>query len=76
MAGNRYLNTIRDGETVTIKEISGGRAFRQRMLGLGLNRGSRVRIMKNDGIGPLILGIGNGRVALGRGMAAKILVVD
>ncbi len=76
MAGNKFLNMIKDGETVTIKEISGGRAFRQRMLGLGLNRGSRVRIMKNDGIGPLILGIGNGRVALGRGMAAKISVID
>ncbi len=76
MAGNKFLNMIKDGETVTIKEISGGRAFRQRMLGLGLNRGSRVRIMKNDGIGPLILGIGNGRVALGRGMAAKISVTD
>lgn len=74
MAGTKELLAVKSGEMATIREISGGRDFKHRLLGLGLNRGTKIKVMKNDGIGPLILAIGNGRVALGRGMSAKILV--
>lgn len=68
------LSSVESGQPVIIRELAGGRAMRQRLLGLGLNRGSQAKVMKNDGSGPLILAVGNGRVALGRGMAFKIMV--
>lgn len=74
MTEGKVLGSIASGQSVVITELAGGKAFRQRLLGLGLNRGARVKVMKNDGRGPLILAVGNGRVALGRGMSLKILV--
>jgi ferrous iron transport protein A len=68
------LSSVESGQSVVINQLAGGRALRQRLLGLGLNRGIEARVMKNDGRGPLILAVGNGRVALGRGMAMKIMV--
>ncbi|MCB9136940.1 MAG: ferrous iron transport protein A [Caldilineaceae bacterium] len=63
------------GETVCIHEIQGGRQLRQRLLDLGLNHGSTVRLVKNEMPDPLILAVKeDGRLALGRSMAQRILV--
>lgn len=71
------LSMARSGETVVIHEIRGGRTLRQRLLDLGLNTGSAVRVLKNDVCGPLIIAVKeDGRLALGRGMAHQILVLD
>jgi ferrous iron transport protein A len=63
------------GQTVIIRQIRGGRRLRRRLLDLGLNPGARIRVLKNERSGPLLLAVKeDGRLALGRGMSHQILV--
>jgi nicotinate-nucleotide--dimethylbenzimidazole phosphoribosyltransferase len=54
--------------------VAGGRSLRQRLTDMGVVRGTRVKVVKNDMGGPLIISIGEGRLAVGRGMALRIMV--
>ncbi len=56
-----------------IKEINGCADVRKRLFELGLRRGARIRIVKND-IGPLIVNVSGCKMALGRGLASKIIL--
>lgn len=56
-----------------IIEIRAGHRLKERLAGLGLVPGGTVEILRDNG-GPLLLAIGDTRLALGRGMAHKILV--
>ncbi len=64
------------GSTALIQELKGGRNLCQRLTEMGLVRGTPVKVIKNDAGGPLIISVGEGRLALGRGMALKILVEE
>lgn len=71
------LSIVTHGTRVTILEIRGGRKMRQRLLDLGLTPGADVLVFKNDAPSPLILSVkDDSRLAIGRGMAHKILVSD
>jgi ferrous iron transport protein A len=59
-----------------VKDLNGGQCLRQRLADMGLIRGAKVRIIKNEMGGPVIISIGDGRLALGRGMALKIMVEE
>lgn len=61
------------GQDAVVKDIIGGIGVRRRLTDLGFAKGVSVRILKNDR-GPLIVALGNSRVALGFGMAQKIIV--
>lgn len=63
------------GEICTIKNIMGGKALNQRLIDLGMNKGSKVKVVRNEG-GRLILSIEGTRIALGQGMAHKIMVLS
>ncbi|MFA5250169.1 MAG: FeoA family protein [Parachlamydiales bacterium] len=67
------LFEFRAGNRVKISCISCGQTFKRRLMELGLFDGAEVEIIKNDNHGPLIIGIFNSKIALGRGEAAKIL---
>ena len=62
------------GEEVQLVAIHGGQRMRKRLADLGLNMGMTVRIMHRNDDGPLILAVKDSRLAVGRGMAHKILV--
>ena len=64
-----------NGETCTVKNITGGRTLNKRLIDLGMNKGTKVKILRNEG-GRLILSIEGTRIALGQGMAHKIMVVS
>lgn len=68
------LTMVSPGEDVRLSAIRGGRRMRKRLADLGLNLGMTVRVVQRDGHGPLILGVKDTRLALGRGMAHKIMV--
>ena len=74
------LEFLATGREAVIKEIAGGKGLRCRLSELGLARGLSVRIIQNDNFGPLIIALGNGseggRLAIGRGMAHKIMVEE
>jgi Fur family ferric uptake transcriptional regulator len=68
------LSMAKAGETVNIMEIAGGKNARVRLSSMGLRPGDLIEIINNNGRGRLILGHGNMRLALGRGIAHKIMV--
>ncbi len=65
------------GDSVVVQHIRGGKKMRARLFDLGLNINARIRVLKNDPRGPLILAVKeDGRFALGKGMAQHILVCN
>ena len=69
------LAMLKTGETACIEKIVGGRVAKGKLNNLGLVTGKSVKIYRDNG-GPLIIGIGDNRIALGRGMAHKVMVVQ
>lgn len=59
-----------------VKDIIGGRGVWHRLTEMGLVRGATVRVVKNDGCGPLIVALGEGRLVLGQGIAQKVMVEE
>jgi len=69
----RPLTDAAPGETVRIVSLgSDGAGFAQRLADLGMVPEAEVQVVNNTG--PIIVALGNTRIALGRGMAARILV--
>lgn len=53
--------------------IDGGRHLRHRLTEMGLVPGATLKIVQDQG-GPILVAVHNTRLAIGRGMAAKIKV--
>ena len=69
------LGMARPGEIVEIVAIHGGHDVHHRLTDLGLTTGTRVRIVQGDGGGPMLLAFkDDARLAVGRGVAMKIMV--
>jgi len=67
------LAMAKPGENIVIKEILGGREARARLAAMGLRAGDHLEVISNNGLGRLIIGHGSTRLALGRGIAQKIM---
>jgi ferrous iron transport protein A len=67
------LSMVNTGESVKLVRIAAGRRLRRRLTELGLIPGVEFKIMQDEG-GPLLLAVKDTRLALGRGMAHKIIV--
>ncbi len=68
------LTMAKPGERVIIREMMGDRIARARLASMGLRPGDRLEIINNNGQGRLIVGHRSTRLAMGRGIAQKILV--
>ena len=66
------LSQLGIGERATIMEIHGGHGLRQKLFLRGLFEGKPVRVVSN--YGPITVEVDRNIVALGRGMAQKIIV--
>ena len=62
-----------EGTKGRIYDITGGRTVSKRLFEMGFNKGQEIEVIKNDA-GPLVVGLNGSRVAVGRGMAFKILL--
>ena len=62
------------GEQVRIVGFRGGKEMERRLTSMGLNQGADVEVIKSSGPGALIVASRETRIALGYGMAKKILV--
>jgi len=69
------LAAIPVGRRVRISNFAGGRMVRSRLASLGINLGQEVTVLQNNR-GLIMVGVNGGRVALGRGVSQKILVVN
>lgn len=68
------LAMAKPGEKLVITDIMGGSSARERLTSMGLKRGDNLEVINNNGLGRLIVGHGTTRLALGRGIAQKIMV--
>lgn len=62
------------GENVRLVDIRGGQELRKRLADLGFTQGMSLRIVQKDANGPVILAVKDSRMALGHGMAQKVMV--
>ena len=69
------LNEVPAGANAIVSEIRGGGNILSRLATLGFTPGAPLAMVQNFGHGPLIVAIRDARIALGRGEAAKVLVV-
>lgn len=70
------LGFLPTGRDATVKDVLGGFGLRRKLTDLGLVRGRLIRVVQNDFAGPIIISVGDGRLALGRGMAQKVMVEE
>jgi len=68
------LSCAFEGQKCRICAIEGGCGLRNRLCAMGINNHSEIDVLKSEGHGPVIVGINDTRLALGRGMATKIIV--
>jgi len=70
----RPLSQVAEGETVCIVGVGTGRGLRGRLAAMGLLPKTRIRVVRNGRSGPFVVSVKNFRMALGRGVADKIMV--
>ena len=56
--------------------VEGGRGAMLRLTDMGLIPGERLKVLHNSGYGPVTVIIKGAKVALGHGLAAKIIVEE
>jgi len=69
------LASLSSGQSAKVIDIEDGRGLRQKLQNLGIREG--VVVKKVRGIfthGPIIVKVGSTQIALGRGMASKVMV--
>ena len=67
------LTQVAPGQAARFVEISAGRSLTHRLAEMGMTPGVEMEVLQNHG-GPLLLIVRGTRLALGRGMASKIMV--
>ncbi len=72
----QQLSVIAAGKTGTVVALTGGRHFQHRLASMGIHVGCDIEILhsSNDRHGPILVAAGETRLAIGQGMADKILV--
>lgn len=66
------LSQLRVGETARIVAVTGGRGLKQKLSLRGLKEGKVLRVVSTHG--PVTVEIDRNVIAMGRGMAQKVVV--
>ncbi|MET1159551.1 MAG: FeoA family protein [Thermoprotei archaeon] len=68
------LETLPPGARAKIIQVIGGHGIVHRLYQMGLTPGALVEVVSNYGRGPIVLRVMGVEIAIGRGIARKILV--
>jgi len=68
------LAMAREGETVLVQFVDCGKELKRRLCDLGLYDNTKIKIVKNDISGPIVITVKDSKLVIGRGQANKILV--
>jgi ferrous iron transport protein A len=71
----KKLSEVAEGELVNVIEINGGDGLKQKLFRLGIMPGTEIKVIRNS-IGPIIAEVRGVQIAIGRGMASKIIVIE
>ncbi|HSH36951.1 FeoA family protein [Schnuerera sp.] len=67
------LIQLSSGKNGKVEKIYAGWNATKRLYEMGLNTGAKFKVIKND-TGPVILSLSGSKIAIGRGLAQKIMV--
>ena len=68
------LSMVSPGKKVKIVSLNAGRGLRGHLLNMGLDAGSEIKVIKQGAPGPFLVAVKETRLAIGQGMAEKIMV--
>jgi len=64
------------GKRVKIFSLAGGRGMQEHLISMGLGPGSEIEVIRKGAPGPFIIAVKETRLAIGAGMAQKIMVSE
>ena len=64
------------GELVTVTGVRAGRGLQRKLADMGLTPGVQIRVINSGMPGPVLIEVRGTRLALGRGIALKIVVKE
>jgi ferrous iron transport protein A len=70
------LAMCNEGKKVVIYCVDCDRGIKKRLCDLGLYDGTKIRVVKNDISGPMIIKVKDSKLIIGRGQANKIRVEE
>ena len=70
----RPLTMVMPGKPVNLVCVNGGPGLKNRLYSMGLTPGVELRVLNNGAPGPFLVGVRDFKIALGYGVARKILV--
>lgn len=70
------LADAREGHNVRVKNVQADERLTKRLCDLGLYSGMKIKVVKNDFDGPVILKVLESKLMLGREQANEILVEE
>jgi len=68
------LSRVDAGKKIIIQDIDGGRGIRSKLYSMGLIPGAKLTVLRGNCSGPIMVAVKDSRLAIGRGMAQKIIV--
>ncbi len=68
------LSMVSPGEVVKVVTVRAGWGLQRRLADLGLTPGVQIRVINSQRPGPVVIDIRGSRLALGYGIAHKIMV--
>lgn len=68
------LSRVDTGKNVILIDIEGGMGVRSKLYSMGLVPGVKLTVLNQNVAGPIMIAIKNSRVAIGHGIAQKIIV--
>ena len=72
----KQLTTAHLGDKVRVVSFVGGRRMQERLTSMGIHIGADIEITCEGSPGPYIVAVKDCRLAIGCGMAQKIMVLD
>jgi ferrous iron transport protein A len=68
------LALAQEGERVRVVRLQRGERMARRLADMGLALGSEAVMLRGSGEGPVLVAVGDARIAIGRGMASRVMV--
>ncbi len=71
----KNLIDMEDAQKGVISSLEGGNVFRNKLSSMGISEGAKIKKITGHFMGgPVIIKVKNAKIAVGRGMAEKIIV--
>ena len=68
------LAFLPEDKEATVIEVTGGKGLVRRLCELGFTPGAKIKILSSNSPGPVLVNVNGSRIALGKGVAMKIIV--